>query len=172
MVRLHAAALAVLGLLAVGPAQALVVDPATGGSGAFFWTDGVGDSVSFGDIPNGDDTLEIILAEDSTVSLFAVTDCCIVGDSFSLVVDGVETSWSNFGFDGDKGLFEAQRSNLFLAAGSHTIDLTVATGAPGFNTGVGFWSMSAAIPEPSSALLACVGALALRGPFRRRRPNP
>jgi hypothetical protein len=172
MVRLHAAALAVLALLAAGPAQALVIDPTTGGSGSFFWTDGVGDSVSFGIIPTGNDTLEITLAQDSTFSLFAVTDCCIVGDSFSLVVDGVQTNWSSFGPDGDGGLFEARRSDLFLSAGTHTIDLTVATAAPGFNTGSGFWSMSAAIPEPSSALLACAGALALRGFFRRRRLNP
>ena len=46
MVRLRVAGLAVLALLIAGPAHALVVDPITGGSGNFFWTDGVGEFVS------------------------------------------------------------------------------------------------------------------------------
>ena len=175
MVRLHAAALVVLGLLAVGPAQAVVIDPTTGGSGAFFWTGGVGDSVRFGGTspPGEDESLTITLASDSTISLFAVADCCIVGDSFGLVIDGVDASWTDAGFTGDNGSFEARRSNLFLLAGDHTINLTVLTVTdPNVMTGGGFWSMSASIPEPSSALLACVGALVLRGSRRRRRPNP
>lgn len=169
MLRSHAAAIAVLALLVAGPAQALVVDPITGGDGLFYWDNGVGESVLFGDRPNGDDALEITLATDSEIGIFAVSDCCAVGDSFLLVVDGSQVAWTSAGFDGTTSLYEAQKSGLMLAAGPHTIDLVVATTAPGFASGDGFWSLSSAVPEPSSALLACVGALVLRGAFRRRK---
>jgi hypothetical protein len=179
MLRLTAAALGVFLLAVAGQAQALMVDPVSGGSGEFYWDNGSGDSVLFGPPPRpssadppGDDTLEILLTQDTVISLFAVTDCCAPGDSFLLVVDGSEVPWSEAGFTGDRGVFEAGRFDLALAAGSHTIDLTVATTAPGFISGSGAWSMSTAVPEPSSALLACVGALVLRSSLRRRKANP
>ena len=171
MLRLKAAALCVFLLALGGPAQALMVDPIAGGSGEFYWDFGPGDSVRFGPRPNGDDTLDLTLAGITTISLFAVTDCCSAGDSFLLFVDGAEVPWSQADFTGPGGVFEASRFDLVLAAGFHTIDLTVATTAPGFLSGTGFWSMSTAVPEPSSALLAGVGALVLRESLRRRKPN-
>jgi hypothetical protein len=178
MLRLTAVALGVFLLAMAGQAQALMVDPVSGGSGEFYWDNGAGDSVLFGPRPRpssadppGDDTLEILLTQNTVISLFAVTDCCVPGDSFLLIVDGSEVGWTEAGFTGDGGLFEAGRFNLALDAGLHFIDLTVSTTAPGFVSGSGAWSMSTAVPEPSSALLACVGALLLRSSLRRRKTN-
>jgi len=168
MLRLRAANFALLALLAAGPAQALQVDPINGDSGSFFWNGGVGDSVQFGSRPRGDNKLELTLTESTTLGIFAVADCCVVGDQFLLIVNDVLVSWSSEGV-GPDGHFRAQRAGLVLPAGSHTIDLTVAVAATGFNSGDGTWSLSAAIPEPSSALLACVGALVVHASLRRVR---
>lgn len=173
MVRLRTAALVALALFLGGPAQALVVDPVTGGSGLFYWDEGVGDSVDFGAPPTGDDTLEITLTEDSTIGIFAVTDAPVAGDAFALVVDGFDEAWTSV-VPADPGtgqLFEGRRLDLFLTAGTHTIDLTVTATATGFVSGAGYWEMSAAVPEPSSALLAGVGALVLGTSLRRRKPH-
>lgn len=172
MLRLCAAVLTVSLLLFAGSAQALVVDAINGDSGEFFWTEGVGSDVCFGALPCGDpafDQLEISLSAPTQIGVFAVVDCCVVGESFFLVVDGSQTPWSSESLNGG-GNFSAQRSGLFLDAGDHTIDLIVATAAPGFNIGGGTWRLSSAIPEPSSALLACVGALLLHRSCRRRGP--
>ena len=150
-----------------------------GMTGFFFWDGGVGSSVNFGSRPVGDPTLEITLEEDGILSLFMATDCCLVGDEFALIVDGGEVGWTDVTLpdSGAGQAFEGRRANLFLsgAAGgiTHTIDLRVtAIRAPGANSGDGTWTMSKVapvVPEPSSALLACVGALVLRSSLRRRR---
>ena len=153
---------AVLMLFATS-SQALVVDPATGGSGDFFWSGGLGASVTFG----GDDTLDITLAEDSIISLFAVDDCCVVGDAFGLVIDGSAATWSTSGFTGTGGLYAATAADIFLAAGSHTFDLTVTADCCG--AGQGYWSMSAAtaVPEPTTLALLSLGLLGFG--FTRRK---
>ena len=171
MLRLRAAIFVLLALLAAGPAQALLVDPVNGDSGTFFWNGGVGDSVQFGSRPVGDDKLELVLTGTTQLGIFAVADCCVVGDEFILVVNDLQVAWTSESVDSD-GNFRAQATGIVLPAGTHTIDLTVAVAAPGFNSGDGDWSLSAAVPEPSSALLACVGALVVHASLRRRKRVP
>ena len=173
MVRLHVAAAALLALFVAGPAHALVVDPITGGSGFFFWDEGVGDTVEFGVPGDSDPTLELLLTQDTTISLFAAFDLPVAGDEVALLVDGSQVNWSEFtpSDEATGQLFSGRSIDLFLAAGDHTIDLLVTRTATGFTSGAGQWELSAAVPEPSSALLACVGALVLRSAARRRRAS-
>lgn len=184
MLRLHAAALAILALLAAGPAEALSleIDPLIGGGGSFFWDLTVDDSVRFGPPPAPGsspfpyDTLTITLERDRIFSFFAVRDEASIGDSFDLFIcpetepDCSKTGWTfPASYDGTDR-FEARLLDFSLSAGTYIIDLRVVTTAPGHTgSGAGSWWMSPAIPEPSSAILACVGALVLGGALRRRR---
>lgn len=151
---------------------ALPVDPDTGGSGDFNWTDGIGSSVFweevFSGLGNGEDKLSITVAKDSKAKL-SVLDCCFVGDAFALIFDDVLVPWDNEGFTGPDGLFEADKV-LELSAGMHTIDLTVTEKTPDFDTGAGSWELSAAraVPLPGALGLVGLGLIGCAGSIRRR----
>ena len=58
-------------------------------SGGGNWNQGLGSIIDFG---GGDTQLSFTLGS-STGLTFLAEDCCIVGDQFGLVLDGVGTPW-------------------------------------------------------------------------------
>ncbi len=168
----------ILGAGVFGSAQALTIDPALGDSGWFTWDDGLGstgDHLLFhsGDYAGfmvGDPYLEITVSTDSYIDEITVKDCCLVGDAFDLLVDGTVVPWTTSGFTGPGGLFEASALDVFLSAGTHTIDLIVTADCCG--TGAAEWSVSGVtetetVPEPGTLLLLGAGFTGLA--FVRRR---
>jgi hypothetical protein len=136
-------------------------------SGIGNWTQGVGSQIDFG---GGDTQLSV-----SSGSAFGITfladDCCIAGDQFALVLDGIDTPWSSTDWNGTNG-----GTNLFqgfytatLSAGTHTFGLNLIAAAPDWSTGSMNWSITA-VPEPEIFGMMLAG-LSLVGFMVRRRKN-
>ena len=104
-------------------AQATVaIDPTTGGAYGVTWFDGLGqiDSID----GSASDDWSIFAATDSVMSMASVVDCCVVGDAFALLVDGVTTAWTSSYYDA-AGYFHGESVDLFFSAGAHTISLAL-----------------------------------------------
>jgi len=146
-----------LALSAGASSAATVLAPATGGSFSFGWTDG------FGPIDAIDGTPEvewsIALAAASILSV-KVEDCCAPGDAFGLLVDGLGAAWDVSGF---VGTFFNASADLFLAAGNHTISLTLVALAPNFIDGEATATFSAAVPVVAAVPLPASLPLLLAG---------
>ncbi|WP_300029714.1 VPLPA-CTERM sorting domain-containing protein [uncultured Roseobacter sp.] len=156
------ATMLVAGLTVGAAAQAATIDPAAPDSGSFSW--GGSTEVFF----NGDATLDVTVAENSFIT-FTATDGFIVGDEFSLVVDGEDVAWDTTGLSGDH--FTGSAVIALMAGVTTSIDLKVSAFAPGFTSGGAFWSTSAAtpaatvVPLPAGMplLIAGLGALGVMG---------
>lgn len=150
-------------VLSMHSAQALVIDPFAGASGSGSFSGGVGAPVTFG----GDTTLSFTSATGLYLDFTAV-DCCITGDAFGLLIDGVLTAWTTETFPGGVGgNFIGFLDDYFLAAGAHTIGLFMTHDCCG--SGGMDWSASAEVPEPGT--LALIGIAVIGLASLRRRAN-
>lgn len=138
-----------------------------GADGGFFnWLGKVGTSATFG----GDETLVLELLEASLVTFYVIDFADsfeAVGDSFSLVLNGVDTIWDVSGFTGEgiyDGLFEGT-ATLALGPGTYSFDLTLTAAAPccAFFGGA-FWESNVEpnpVPLPAGLPLLLTGLSAL-----------
>lgn len=151
------------------PAQATVlVDPTTGGAYVFGWDDlGPIDRID----GNPLDTNWSVTSLVDAVINFSVLDCCIVGDHFALVLDGITTAWDVEGVDGF-GNFTAF-IDVFLTAGStyvFALDTDLGGGGfPGGGSATFGRAVPSAVPLPAAAPLLLIGLGALVGLRRRRK---
>lgn len=150
---------------------AIVVNPATGASGSGGWMTGPGSLITFDGYGGSQNTLQLTLAQPSTVDFFA-GDCCIPGDAFEFLLDGNLVAWSSVvNPGGTPGNFSGTMDDLAIAAGVHTIQLRVANDCCG--SGGMSWSISSAtptgqVPEPTSLALAALAVAGFVGSRRRR----
>lgn len=138
--------MAAAALFAAAPAAAATVDidPTTGGSGSFAWDNGLGpideidssfalDSATFGVTANAGDTID--------ASLF---DCCVAGDQFELILNGVTVTPTSTSISG--GLYNYFFENIVLAQGLNVFGINVTVGAPGYTSGGASYNFSAVTP--------------------------
>lgn len=150
-------------ILSMHSAQALVIDPFAGASGGGSFSGGVGVPVTFG----GDTTLSFTSATSLYLDFTAI-DCCISGDAFGLLINGVLTAWTTETFPGGVGgNFIGFLDNFYLGAGTHTIGLFMTHDCCG--SGGMDWSASAEVPEPGT--LALIGVAVIGLASLRRRAN-
>jgi hypothetical protein len=161
---------ATVALLGAGSANAnLIVNPAAGLIDFVFSFSGVGSSATW----SGEDKLEVTVAAPTVFSLHS-EDCCVVGDSWALEIDGVIVPWGAIGsgdgnpnggaFFGAPGNYFESLSTVVFGPGTHTIDLIQLTGIPGGS----YFNMSAGkVPVPGTLLLVACALLGL-GAVRRR----
>jgi hypothetical protein len=114
----------------------------------------------------------------ATPTLLRVVDCCVIGDQFSIYVNGVFalTTSDPSAWDDQDGGFEdsawtdprMSKGSILLPAGAYTVDEYVIRAATGYAEGSASIRYDAsAIPEPASMALVAIGAAALC--FMRRR---
>lgn len=148
-------------ILSMHSAQALVIDPFAGASGGGSFSGGVGVPVTFG----GDTTLTFTSATELYLDFTAV-DCCITGDAFGLLINGVLTAWTTETFPGGVGgNFIGFLDNFYLGAGTHTIGLFTTHDCCG--SGGMDWSASAEVPEPGTLALIGIAVIGLASMRRR-----
>ena len=169
--RMAAVALLLLALVVSSPAAALpvtlVVD---GGWSQFDWTGGLGPI----DLPA--DGFQFTSATSVVVQ---ITDCCVIGDRFEILVNNaVHTTTSavapaddgvpSGAFDGPDSWADPRLSKVsfVLAAGTWDIDINVIDTNPIASSGTGFIQV---LPEPGSLLLLAIGLGAL---LLLRTPRP
>lgn len=156
--------IAAAAFIAAAPASAATVDidPATGGSGSFAWENGLGpideidgnialDSATFGVTANAGDMID--------ASLF---DCCVAGDQFELILNGVMLTPTSTTISG--GLYNYFFENIVLAQGLNVFGINVTVGAPGYTSGGASYEFSAvmpgaggAVPEPGTWAMMLLG---------------
>ncbi len=161
--------------------SAVVIDPARGGGYYFEWTNGLGqiDGIDLDGHETYTGQVEWMLnvpslpagsftATDPNQRIMRsikITDLAVVGDEFSIYVDGVHRPWTETSTS-TLGHFQAQLTNLVLSEGPHTFTLYVTQLAPLHFKGEGYIVFSP-VPEPSSLLLFALGLMILVG-FKRR----
>ena len=152
----------------------LVVNPGVGLTDFVFSFGGPGSSVTW----SGEDKLSVTVGVSLMQFRLHAEDCCVPGDVWKLVIDGVDVAW-DVTQEGDgsangsatlgaanpgSGFFEAIRT-ITLGAGTHTIDMTQIAGIPG-----GSWfNMSSGVSLPIPGTLLLVGAGLLGLGMRRQR---
>lgn len=154
-----------VGLSLTITAQALPINPATGLSGTFFFG-GTGDIGSVQTSPA--EGWQIGVGADSLIDV-RVDDCCVIGDEFALLLDGVLTPWTSSN-PGGGSLFFGQAIGLLLTAGTHQFDFRLTDAC--CSGGGGSYRFSpvreARVSEPSTVALISLGLLGI-GISRRRR---
>ena len=142
MTNLFKTALIVSGLLFGAAAQAATIAPYNADRGFFYWSGGNPDA-SF----RRSATLDITVDE-ASVFTFTATDGFIVGDEFSLLVDGEEVAWDTTRTL--RGGHFSGSAQIALDPGTTQLDLIVSKFAPGYSGGGAFWRSSAveALPSP------------------------
>jgi len=156
----------VIALLSVSLTQAapVMIDGSVGLSGSF----------SFGGTPGTTQTSPvdgwmITVVSDSLIDV-SVFDCCVIGDEFALLLDGVEVPWTDSN-PGDSSLFFGEATDLFLSAGTHTFDFLLTEAC--CSSGGGSYSFSAVSDAPASVTepaILSLFSLGLAGlGFARRR---
>ena len=152
----------------------LVVNPGVGLTDFVFSFTGVGDSVTW----SGEDKLSVNIGVSLMQFRLHAEDCCVPGDVWKLVIDGVDVAW-DVTQEGDgnpngsaslgtaiagSGYFEGLRT-ITLGAGLHTIDMTQIAGIPGGS----YFNMSAGVSLPEPGTLLLVGAAMLGLGIKRQR---
>ncbi len=132
-------------------ATPIMLDPNSGLSGSFY----------FGGTPgsfqtNPVDGWEITLSSDGYIDI-TLDDCCVIGDEFALVVDGVIVPW-DVSNPGSGTLFSASINDLFLSAGTHTFAFMLTAAC--CSSGGGSYSFSS-VPTPPSIALFMMALLGL-----------
>ncbi|WP_298836160.1 VPLPA-CTERM sorting domain-containing protein [uncultured Roseobacter sp.] len=159
----------VTGLMLGSAAQAATVDHEFADFGFFSWSGGNPD-VRFSRTP----TLDVTVDEES-VFTFTATDGYVVGDEFSLVVNGSDVAWDSTETT-SRGYFSGSAA-IRLSPGTTKIDLRVSTFAPGYTGGGAFWKTTAATPvEPEvvvtplpAGMPLLIAGLGVLGIMRHRR---
>ena len=141
--------------------------------GWFSWDGGLGDTVDFRvGGPGGPYPHESLGVSGPSALIFKVTDCCVIGDEFAPVVDGVQEAWTATWTTpgGHFGAIDLQ----FYGPGDHTLDLIVTKDCCG--SGAGEWKTISSdllpgateVPLPAAAwmFLTALGGL---GAIRSRR---
>ena len=165
---MHKSIIAACFLTLTGTANAtVIIDENQGWDGYFAWDSAPGqiDNISLTEYPYAtgpDKDWSITVAEDSTMSMATAWDDYVPGDTFSLYLDGIQTSWTNTFVDSNS-YFHGEYLDLFLSAGVHTLTLFVEPGS--LSTGAGHVSFSSvapvSVPEPSTLLLFGLGIAGL-----------
>jgi len=147
--------------------QAAVIS--VGDSGSGYWTSpGTGVPGALIDLGGGDTSMSFSLGSATGVQIVA-DDCCISGDAFGLILDGISKAWTfsdTVGSSYGTGLFHGVFAGM-LSAGTHSFSLAVTQDCCG--AGGMAWSTSvSSVPEPETYAMLLVG-LGLIGFMVRRR---
>jgi hypothetical protein len=170
----------------------VTIDPDTGWSGYFHWTNGPGplDGIStkeyvYGHMSEwelGNTEWSIALPTSSVMTFIKSQDPYYPpGDKWALYVDAVLVPWTSvytgtgpdlYGKPGLGGYFHGDYSDLALSAGTHTLTLEITQICePGVPSGAGSIQFSAAamvVPVPGAVLLGAIG-ISMVGCLGRRR---
>ncbi|PVY79048.1 putative secreted protein with PEP-CTERM sorting signal [Tamilnaduibacter salinus] len=136
----------------------VTIDPDTGASGFFDFDGTIGSTQT-----NPADGWAISVDSDSLIDI-SVTDCCVAGDAFALMMDGAVTPWDDVDLTGSNN-FVGQVDDLFLSAGTHAFDFQVTESC--CTAGSADYSFSevteatATVPEPGAMALLVLGLVGL-----------